>query len=613
MDKIVCLDKDYQIHKVYDNLDLLLEEIKGSKTQAQKALEDPTLSFRGFKLVEQEKLPSVYANLYHEKVESLRNEYGETIEDLEQKLKESSKTERKAKFRVDELEDDYSTKYKAIKESHEKEQNNLKAKYNNEKEELDNSFKQFIEDLKSQHTLSVNDLKKQASVSEESVIAAYTEHTNELNKTISEYISEQEKKKVEHETAVTELNKSYTTKIENILANVNTLNAYLENNRNSLLNKVSSLMEVMVKMVNGDKKVYLLDEDKLPELSETITTKTLIDPKEYVFKEDKTIINIEDYLPKEPKKIEKAKSDNLPKEPKVLNEKSIVEKELPTYTIAETPVKVYTETEVKVVDKVVETKTVEKETPKEIKKVEPTYVKGILLKEKDAYTELTDGAKGLYLANLMIKGLTVKDLENHLGNVVSDIKGEVADVVVSELVSQNKTYSIYLDFLNGLNLVDVTNRLNLSKEEKDLFLEKEPVEFKDVTPKNPAEFETEKKTVSENGLPAGAINFNWGKYIDRITQNVDMEELLDKETVTLRDLQEVISVPSKQILGMLGVLKNLGYKKDFSNERVVSNIETTLLIVVASSHSSQQGKESLEDLINKLYPSWVQYRKRNNI
>lgn len=607
MGNIVCLDKDYQIHKVYDNLDLLLEEIKGSKTQAQKALEDPTLSFRGFKLVEQEKLPNVYSNLYHEKVESLRNEYGGTIEDLENKLKESTKTERKAKFRVDELEDDYSAKYTETKEAYEKEQNRLKNLHNSEKETLDDMYKKYIEDLKNQHVDSINDLKKQAKSSDEDIIKVYTEHTKALNETISEYISEQAKQKAEHEKAVTELSKAYDAKINAIFVNINNLNAYLENKRKQMLNKVSSLMEVMTTMVKGDKKVYLLDSDTLPTLKEDIKVSDVNDSNKYAFDKDTKEIKLDDYLPNTLKSIEKVGSEGLPKEPAILTEKKIVEKELPK--LAEATVK---ESAVKIPETPIKNPEPVKE---EIKAPEPVSVKGILLKDKSDYAALTTGAKGFYLSNLMLKGLTVSDLD-YFETVLEDINGEVADVIISELVAHKKTYSAYADFLKELNLERILNNLNIEQKEKDAFLEKEQepeAELKDVTPSNPSDYATEKKTTSEQGLPKGAINFNWGKYIEILNQNVDMEELLDKDTLTMRDLQTVIDVPSKQILGMLGVLKNLGYQKDFSNERVVSKLETILLIVVASSHSSQQGKESLEDLINKLYPSWVQFRAKNKM
>lgn len=592
MPNIVCFDKHYTVQHTYESLDALLEEIKGSKTQAEKALNDVTLNFRGYKLIEDDKIPSIFAALIKEREENLRNEYGSNIEDLEKQIKDLTKKERQAKFKVDELEDSYSQKYTEYQQKHTNEKQAMIKEYNANQEKITKDFNDKIESLVKEREETVQKLKSQAYKNESELINIYQNQVAAYETAIKDYQELLAENDTKHKDAVLGLEKDYTAIINSYISNIVNLTNYLEGSRNNLLKQVDRLTELFNQMIANDTKVYVLNENE----------KVTLDLPKFVFNKEqekskldfKNIpeVDLRDYLPNWVKEITYDKM-TIPQKPRDLT----VPEQLAVEKVTVTEIKQPEITEVKkdeiVVPETKQNKAKEPETKVVVE--EAPVVKNVTLKTPSEYTALTDDVKGMYLSALASKGLTLKDLYP-MRKTDEGLSYSVATVFLSEVISNGLTYSACTDYLTNIDAEKVITDLKLSKEEVDKFLEVEPLPTKE-----------EPKATKPN-----VLNFNWEKYVKVISSNVDMEELLDQDRLLIRDLQRITTVPSKQIINMMGVMKKLGYEKEFPNDRVVSRMESIFLIAVASSHNSQKGKASLEDLITSLYPTWIEYVKKSS-
>lgn len=592
MPKIVCFDKQYNVQHTFDTLDELLEEIKGSKTQAEKALNDVSLNFRGFKLIEVDKIPSIFSELLKEREENLRNEYGSNIEDLEKQIKDLTKKERQAKFKVDELEDNYSQKYAEYTDEHAKEKQALLAKHENEKSSISKDFNQKLESLVAEREKTVKNLTSQAHNNEKELIDAYKKQAESFEKAFKEYQQVVADKQKEHEESINALDKAYVERVTLFVTNLEHLTDYLDSSRNKLIAQVEKLTGIFNTIIENDIKVYALED------SEKVT---LDIPKDLPYSdvENTTLsyqsipkVESKDYLPKPTKDVD-YDVVTIKDKPSALD----VDKGLDISPVEVKDVSVEVTTKPEPKKAVVEPKEEPVSKPVE----ESPVVKGFTLKNPSAYKRMYEDVKGLYLSDLASKGLAYADLKP-MTKDESGLSSKVAAVFLSEVISRGLKYSSCKDYLVNVDALKVISDLNLTKEEVDTFLEiEEPVKTEETTPEPSKEVKPE----------TNSINFNWEKYVDVISRNVDMEELLDQDMLPIRDLQRIISVPSKQILSMVGVMRKLGYEKEFSNERVISRLESIFLIAVASSHTSQKGKASLEDLITGLYPSWISYVNKN--
>lgn len=610
MSKIVCLDSNYKVHKVYENLDALLKEVKGSKTQAHAALEDTSKSFRTYKLIYEDKLPEVLASLYQGKLSEVRDEYKGTIENLEKEVKNLTKKDRKAKFKLDSVEDDYTQKITELNKKKDDELQALALKKDKEKSDLLDSHNNEVSKIKEAFDTNIEDLKKQSKLSQEELITKYTEHIDTLTAKYKEYEAKVESKENDYLKAVDNMEEKYKQAISTLLNNIQNLTNYLEVNRKHLINRVVELADILSEIVERDVETYALDESDTP-LVDLEVVKILDVPPlhsigvEKVSEVDKAVLGKNEKLelptaelPTQPKDID---AGELPEYKEPVKEETVqakpekveVAKEVESKEVKE-PVSAEKEE-----NKVVEIKR-EWAEPEQVEDT-PTYVNGTQLKTKPDYQALSENAQALYLINLIKKGIRLCDIES-LGDVKRGITESLASTLISELISEGIPYSKVADYLDHVDVQGILNKLGVHQKEMDKFLENTTVREEDVA--------TEE---DDSELPEGAIKFDWEKYINILNQNVDMEELLDKNTITIPDLQRVISVPSRQILGMISVLKGLGYEKDFHNERVVSKMETILLIVVSSTHGSQKGNESIRDIVEKLYPSWVKYRKEQDL
>ena len=105
MSKIYCYSLDFhKKEKEFLNIDDLLKNIVGAKAQAEKALNNPDLSYRGFRLISEDKLNTLLPIIISTKSEKIKNDYVDNIAYLEGKIKKLEKAERKSSIKMDVLE-----------------------------------------------------------------------------------------------------------------------------------------------------------------------------------------------------------------------------------------------------------------------------------------------------------------------------------------------------------------------------------------------------------------------------------------------------------------------------------------------------------------------------
>lgn len=626
MSKIVCFDTNFQNPRVYESLEALLLEIKGSKNQANRALNEPTNNFRGYKLMEQDKIPEIFSNLLIEREEKIRSEYGDNIEDLEKRLESAEKKVRQSKFKVDDLEDTYTQKFEQFENSHKEELETLTENHNEYLIQLETDFNNKLETLQSRVKADMERVVSEAQNAEQGLIDSYTKHIKAMEQTIQEYQQEVQLAKEQHQNAVERLDKKYkdilTVWSKNVLATVD----YLTTSRNNIYTNLKEIVNVLNQVSKVDQEIHGLSDEFFLSISETLP-KLEDKRKVEIHLVPTPAIDLEDYIPGNAKSIEQVSDKHLRKETTeiIVKEPEIETVRVELEDIKEPVVKKPVVEKVAVEEKKSKNSISEAPVPQPIvenkvedvkQEVDPNLnkrhvVRGVTLKSHFEFEDMSNEAKGFYLCSLAKKGvhpeeilhLTTEDIREYIAN-----DPIISEVFVSEVIAQGLKYSECEDYLIFVDAPTIIEKLKLTKEVVDDFLE--------VKPPTPAHVKAEPtvQNPSSTELPENAIKFNWGKYIEILEQNEDMEELLDQDSLTMRDLQQVIDVPARQASSMMGVLKRLGYIKDFENERVVSRMETIFLIVVSSSHKAQKKNvESLDTLIQRLYPSWILYREKNNV
>lgn len=585
MSKIYCYSLDFhKKEKEFLNIDDLLKTIVGAKAQAEKALNNPDLSYRGFRLISEDKLNTLLPIIISTKSEKIKNDYVDNITYLEGKIKKLEKAERKSSIKMD-----------VLKEDHNAEIENLKNNYNKDKEKLIKEHEKAISDLQKESDINIqsitdkymrelNNVKKEKEQLAVSTNDAIEKYTKEIRMEISEYNKKLAVLKDTHNAKLEKIYQEKEAEFDKIL-----------NNKELFINKMIYNLDDITKTVNeltGIINVLLDNENK-----EMGTSISKIDNKSIralkgIFKDNKQYLNVD-------MEILHTKVNNLSINPLMITstfdtsvlENSDVEFDMDSIKKVE----------------------IKKEEPKS----EPIKLNGVEILEEKVYEKFSNKDKINYLIDITNKGVDLKKLANIFTSLEKDLNNKLfISEIISISVSNNQKYLDIKDLVKEPIAKELAQTIIPSKSEYNKYFgivelvktdnKVKVVNKKEVTDSVETIIEQDRNSVIENK----DTSFDWAVFKGKYVRTNEMKLLFSRESVSLREAGATIQIPSDQIKRMMGTLKSLNYNRRFNNNNLLTPDELLLFIVSDGWYraSLKRGsEESLQSIIKKLYPSWLEF------
>lgn len=585
MSKIYCYSLDFhKKEKEFLNIDDLLKNIVGAKAQAENALNNPDLSYRGFRLISEDKLNTLLPIIISTKSEKIKNDYVDNIAYLEGKIKKLEKAERKSSIKMDVLKDDHNVEIE-----------NLKNNYNKDKEKLIKEHEKAIYDLQKESDINIQSItdkymreltnvkkeKEQLAISTNDAIEKYTK---EIRMEISEYNKKLAVLKDTHNAKLEKIYQAKESEFDKIL-----------NNKELFINKMIYNLDDITKTVNeltGIINVLLDNENKEMGTSIPEINNKSIRVLKGISKDNKQYLNVD-------REILHTKIDNLSINPLMITstfdtsvlENSDVEFDMDSIKKVE----------------------IKKEEPKS----EPIKLNGVEILEEKVYEKFSNKDKINYLIDITNKGVDLKKLANIFTSLEKDLNNKLfISEIISISVSNNQKYLDIKDLVKEPIAKELAQTIIPSKSEYNKYFgiaelvktdnKVKVVNKKEVTDSVENIIEQDRNSVIENKDTI----FDWAVFKGKYVRTNEMKLLFSRESVSLREAGATIQIPSDQIKRMMGTLKSLNYNRRFNNNNLLTPDELLLFIVSDGWYraSLKRGsEESLQSIIKKLYPSWLEF------
>lgn len=585
MSKIYCYSLDFhKKEKEFLNIDDLLKNIVGAKAQAENALNNPDLSYRGFRLISEDKLNTLLPIIISTKSEKIKNDYVDNITYLEGKIKKLEKAERKSSIKMDVLKDDHNVEIE-----------NLKNNYNKDKEKLIKEHEKAIYDLQKESDINIQSItdkymreltnvkkeKEQLAISTNDAIEKYTK---EIRMEISEYNKKLAVLKDTHNAKLEKIYQAKESEFDKIL-----------NNKELFINKMIYNLDDITKTVNeltGIINVLLDNENKEMGTSIPEINNKSIRVLKGISKDNKQYLNVD-------REILHTKIDNLSINPLMITstfdtsvlENSDVEFDMDSIKKVE----------------------IKKEEPKS----EPIKLNGVEILEEKVYEKFSNKDKINYLIDITNKGVDLKKLANIFPSLEKDLNNKLfISEIISISVSNNQKYLDIKDLVKEPIAKELAQTIIPSKSEYNKYFgiaelvktdnKVKVVNKKEVTDSVENIIEQDRNSVIENKDTI----FDWAVFKGKYVRTNEMKLLFSRESVSLREAGATIQIPSDQIKRMMGTLKSLNYNRRFNNNNLLTPDELLLFIVSDGWYraSLKRGsEESLQSIIKKLYPSWLEF------
>lgn len=585
MSKIYCYSLDFhKKEKEFLNIDDLLKNIVGAKAQAEKALNNPDLSYRGFRLISEDKLNTLLPIIISTKSEKIKNDYVDNITYLEGKIKKLEKAERKSSIKMDVLKDDHNAEIE-----------NLKNNYNKDKEKLIKEHEKAIYDLQKESDINIqsitdkyirelNNVKKEKEQLAISTNNAIEKYTKEIRMEISEYNKKLAVLKDTHNAKLEKIYQEKESEFNKIL-----------NNKELFINKMIYNLDDITKTVNeltGIINVLLDNENKeMGTLISKIDNKSIRALKG-ISKDNKQYLKVD-------MEILHTKVNNLSINPLMITST------FDTSVLENSDV----EFDMDSIKKV--------EIKKEEPKPEPIKLNGVEILEEKVYEKFSNKDKINYLIDITNKGVDLKKLANIFPSLEKDLNNKLfISEIISISVSNNQKYLDIKDLVKEPIAKELAQTIIPSKTEYNKYFgiaeiaktdnKVEVVNKKEVTDSVETIIEQDRKSVIENKDTI----FDWAVFKGKYVRTNEMKLLFSRESVSLREAGATIQIPSDQIKRMMGTLKSLNYNRRFNNNNLLTPDELLLFIVSDGWYraSLKRGsEESLQSIIKKLYPSWLEF------
>lgn len=587
MSKIYCYSLDFhKKEKEFLNIDDLLKNIVGAKEQAEKALNNPELSYRGFRLISEDKLNTLLPIILSTKSEKIKNDYVDNIADLEGKIKKLEKSERKSSIKMDVLKDDHNSEIE-----------NLKNNYIKDKEKLIKEHEKDISDLQKESDINIQSItdkymrelaivkkeKDQLSISTNDAIEKYTK---EIRIEISEYNKKLAVLKDTHNAKLEKIYQAKESEFDKIL-----------NNKELFINKMIYNLDDITKTVNeltGIINVLLDNENKemgtfIPKINNES-----IRALKGISKNNEQYLNVDG-------EVLHAKVDNLFINPLMITstfDTDVIEKS-----------DVDLEFEIDSIKKV--------EIKKEEPQPEPIKLNGVEILEEKVYEKFSNKDKINYLIDITNEGVDLQKLANIFPSLEKDLNNKLfISEIISISVSNNKKYLDIKKLVKEPIAKELAQTIIPSKSEYNTYfgiseLAKTDNKVKVVNKKEVVDsvetiIEQDRNSVRENKDTV----FDWAVFKGKYVRTDEMKLLFGRESISLREAGATIQIPSDQIKRMMGTLKALNYNRKFNNNNLLTPDELLLFIVSDGWYraSLKRGSgESLQSIIKKLYPSWLEF------
>lgn len=585
MSKIYCYSLDFhKKEKEFLNIDDLLKNIVGANAQAEKALNNPDLSYRGFRLISEDKLNTLLPIIISTKSEKIKNDYVDNIAYLEGKIKKLEKAERKSSIKMDVLKDDHNVEIE-----------NLKNNYNKDKEKL----------IK-EHEKAIYDLQKESDINIQSITDKYMRELNNVKKEkeqlaistndeIEKYTKEIRMEISEYNKKLAVLKDTHNAKLEKIYQEKESEFDKILNNKELFINKMIYNLDDITKTVNeltGIINVLLDNENK-----EMGTFISKIDNKSIralkgISKDNKQYLNVDT-------EILHTKVNNLSINPLMITST------FDTSVLENSDV----EFDMDSIKKV--------EIKKEEPKPEPIKLNGVEILEEKVYEKFSNKDKINYLIDITNQGVDLKKLANIFPSLEKDLNNKLfISEIISISVSNNQKYLDIKDLVKEPIAKELAQTIIPSKSEYNKYFgiseiakidnKVKVVDKKEVTDSVETIIEQDRKSVTENK----DTSFDWAVFKGKYVRTNEMKLLFSRESVSLREAGATIQIPSDQIKRMMGTLKSLNYNRRFNNNNLLTPDELLLFIVSDGWYraSLKRGsEESLQSIIKKLYPSWLEF------
>lgn len=593
MSKVFCYSLDFhKKEKEFESMDLLLKEVVGAKEQANKALDNPELSYRGFRLVSADKISTILAEVISSRSEKIKKDYVDNITDLEKKIKTFEKSERKQEFKVDSLVQDHIEELNKLTTSFEKDKKELEK---NHKEELDTYKKDFDANIKSMdetYKKDLDTLTKEKDSEKEDLIARFDKYSSDTRLEISKYNRNVSSIKDNYNLSLKEINSEHEKAIKELIENKNILITNINNRLFNLTETTNRLIKIVNTMVGLENKVFGKNTNEIKELYKR--TKT----DDYEYKEG-IISSLEKTV--EPISIEPlAYTVIFDKEENTIDKEIVKDKvfvdvpKIESKTVVEKPKNV--EPIIKVVEKTVES------TPKVLDYMLDKKIKVLTVSE---YNSKDVVIKSVYLFDMVSLGAKIADLKLAYSHVEKDLTDDAIQTKILHRANENGAlYSDIKDLVSEEIAKDKMKIIKLTRKEYNDFFG-----IKEVEPKE------EINKIIEEDVPTNSnetVDFEWEQFKNKFVKTEYLKLMFSKDSISLKEASSSLTIPATQLKNMIGVLKQLGYEKVYNNDALLTPDELLLLIVAGGwlqnlSNMRKNNGESLKSLMTALYPSWKKY------
>lgn len=617
MSKIFCYSLDFKKkEKEFANLDALLKEIVGVKDQAEKAVDNPDVSYHGFRLISEEKLPSLFATIISERTEKIKNDYVDNITTLESEIKTLQKNERKHTTKVSVLKEEFEEDMAKSVSKSEKELADLIKKQTETVNSLEKTHAKKLDDLTLKFQKDIKDLLDTNESDKLTYVKKLESYSNELKGTIKEYNSKLSIIKDKHNLKSDKYQKELITKLQSEVKNKEILIQKLEFKLNEIVKSSKQLEELVNKMIVNENtisknKKELVDfkvDSYIKEVENSTDTYQEIKVSELI---EDTKISIEPLFLTTPVD----KKENI----ETNNSQTLIFSKKDTTLIEKNGVPVSKANSDKVEQKPLEkeTKPLEKEqetVKPNVKEDRYLIISNVAVLKNKFFETLSSNDKGVALFNYFNKGLGKNDLPyKDLDTYLKD--KDVLLAILKLMQVHNKSYKELEKELDLEMSKEVFSVLAPTRIEFNTFFGiKDQVTVKEEPKKVEKVKESEKETLVKQSKKDN-LEFDWKEFRLNYERTDDVKLILSKDSISIREASVFLSIPAAQVKNMISVMVQVGeksgYTKEFKNNSLLSPNELLLLIVSEGwlqSSTRVNKSETLQSIIVNLFPSWLEYR-----
>lgn len=597
MSKIICYSLDFQNKvKEFNTLDELLKDVVGVKEQAEKALNNPDLSYRGFRLISEEKLPDLFAKIVSIRSEKIKKDYVDNLTELETKIKRLEKADRKANVKLEVTIEDYEEKISELKKKEESEKEELLNKQKEETEKINKEHEENISKINASFENKKSDILKQHTNEISKLTNSFEKYKEKLHQEVTRYNGELSILKDKHNKELEEKHKVTTTYLENQLENKNRLVKKIQYKLDTITKSTINLQNILNKIIEGENK--------------TLGLQSALYSKDILRKEQ----NIQEY--KEPYlKIDVDTTRELPnkisieplvmtlvldneelktEQPNIKPEPRVVENVQPTPTPKVEPKLPIFDTKDTIV----------------VEKKKEVVINGNKIISLDDYNKLSKTDKAHYLYELNKKNIKMEELAQYYPTVFEDLS---TNSIISQILLETKNDKLKFSDLKGLvdeaKSKELYEIISSTKKEHNEFFGVIPDDLNLKPSKRAETIITNEKPVTNN---KSKTEFDWVKFKARYTEQEHTRMVFSKDAIDIKEASILTEIPSNQLRNMIHVLKSLGYTKKISNDAFLTPDEIMLLLVSdgwlkTSKNVKNKSNESLSYYIKLMYPSWLEY------